>query len=72
MSAYGCKYTSGEGAWEVQGRVAGMLEEMQEEDRKAPAWEHTEDIEIRKPSSAPQWDPEAGTASHVLYFDGGC
>ena len=25
LSAYGCKYTSGEGAWEVQGRVARMM-----------------------------------------------
>ena len=57
LSAYDCKYTSGEGAWEMQGRVARMLEEMQVEDLKVPAWEHMEDIEIRKPSSAPQWDP---------------
>ena len=56
----------------MQGRVAMMLEETQEEDLKAPAWEHTEDIEIRKPSSALQWEPEVGAASHVLYFDGGC
>ena len=56
----------------MQGRVARMLEEMQVEDLKAPAWEHTEDIEIWKPNSTPQWEPEVGAALHVLYFDGGC
>ena len=62
---------SGEGAWEVQRMVTRMLEETQEEYLKAPAWEYTEDIKIWKPSSAPQWEPEVGAASHVLYFDGG-
>ena len=50
----------------MQGRVARMLEEMPAEDLKAPAWEHTEDIKIRKPSSTPQWEPEVGAALHVL------
>ena len=72
LYTYGCKYTGGEGAWEVQGRVARMLKEMRVEDMKVPAWEHTEDIKIWKPSSAPQSDPEVEAASHVLYFDGGC
>ena len=56
----------------MQGRVARMLQETQEENLKAPAWEHIEDIKIRKPSSAPQWEPEVAAMSHVLYFDGGC
>ena len=25
LSAHGCKYQSGEGAWEVQGRIARVL-----------------------------------------------
>ena len=45
---------------------------MQVEDLKAAAWEHTEDIKIRRPSSALQWKPEVGAALHVLYFDRGC
>ena len=56
----------------MQERVARILEEKQEEDLKAPAWEHTEDIKISKPMSTLQWEPEVGAASHVLYFDGGC
>ena len=33
---------------------------------------HTEDIKIRKPSSAPQWEPEVEAALYVMYFDRGC
>ena len=70
LSAYGCTYEVGDGAWAVGGavpRLKGTVDVTGSPD----VWEH-EDIWIRRPTAGPRLPPDVMEGALRLHFDGAC